>query len=165
MRTPLVVISPKSLLRNPDAISNVNELVDGSFSCVLDDNLKNKKNVKRLIMCSGKVFYDLVKKRNNKKIKDTAIIRIEQLYPFPYDDLEEILTKYENVKEYIWCQEEPLNQGAWFSHRHRIQRVLDRFDKGNEVSLISRPAAAAPAVGLMKLHLQQQQDLVNKAIS
>ena len=165
MRTPLVVISPKSLLRNPDAISNLNELVDGNFSCVIDDNLKNKKNVKRLIMCSGKVFYDLVKKRNDKKIKDTAIIRIEQLYPFPYDDLEEILTKYENVKEYIWCQEEPLNQGAWFSHRHRIQRVLDRFDKGNEVSLISRPAAAAPAVGLMKLHLQQQQDLINKAIS
>ena len=165
MRTPLVVISPKSLLRNPDAISNLNELVDGNFSCVIDDNLKNKKNVKRLIMCSGKVFYDLVKKRNDKKIKDTAIIRIEQLYPFPYDDLEEILTKYENVKEYIWCQEEPLNQGAWFSHRHRIQRVLDRLDKGNEVSLISRPAAAAPAVGLMKLHLQQQQDLINKAIS
>ena len=165
MRTPLVVISPKSLLRNPDAISNLNELVEGNFSCVIDDNLKNKKNVKRLIMCSGKVFYDLMKKRNNKGIKDTAIIRIEQLYPFPYDDLEEILTKYENVQEYIWCQEEPLNQGAWFSHRHRIQRVLDRLDKGNEVSLISRPAAAAPAVGLMKLHLQQQQDLVNKAIS
>jgi len=164
MRTPLVVISPKSLLRNPDAISNLNELVDGNFSCVIDDNLKNKKNVKRLIMCSGKVFYDLMKKRNNKKIRNTAIIRIEQLYPFPYDDLEEILTKYENVKEYIWCQEEPLNQGAWFSHRHRIQRVLDRFSKGYEVSLISRPAAAAPAVGLMKLHLQQQQDLINKAI-
>ena len=165
MRTPLVVISPKSLLRNPDAISNLNELVDGNFSCVIDDNLKNKKNVKRLIMCSGKVFYDLMKKRNNKKIRNTAIIRIEQLYPFPYDDLEEILTKYENVKEYIWCQEEPLNQGAWFSHRHRIQRVLDRFSKGYEVSLISRPAAAAPAVGLMKLHLQQQEDLINKAIS
>ena len=165
MRTPLVVISPKSLLRNPDAISNLDELVDGNFSCVIDDNLKNKKNVKRLIMCSGKVFYDLMKKRNNKNIKDTAIIRIEQLYPFPYDDLEEILTKYENVQEYIWCQEEPLNQGAWFSHRHRIQRVLDRFDKGDEVSLISRPAAAAPAVGLMKLHLQQQEELINKAIS
>ena len=164
MRTPLVVISPKSLLRNPDAISNLNELVDGNFSCVIDDNLKNKKNVKRLIMCSGKVFYDLMKKRNNKKIRNTAIIRIEQLYPFPYDDLEEILTKYENVKEYIWCQEEPLNQGAWFSHSHRIQRVVDRFSKGYEVSLISRPAAAAPAVGLMKLHLQQQQDLINKAI-
>ena len=164
MRTPLVVISPKSLLRNPDAISNLEELASGNFSCVIDDNLKNKNNTKRLIMCSGKVFYDLVKKRDNENIKDIAIVRIEQLYPFPYDDLEEILTKYENVNEYVWCQEEPLNQGAWFSHRHRIQRVLDRLDKGNEVSLVSRPAAAAPAVGLMKLHLQQQEDLINEAV-
>ena len=164
MRTPLVVISPKSLLRNPDAISNLEELASGNFSCVIDDNLKNKNNIKRLIMCSGKVFYDLVKKRDNENIKDIAIVRIEQLYPFPYDDLEEILTKYENVNEYVWCQEEPLNQGAWFSHRHRIQRVLDRLDKGNEVSLVSRPAAAAPAVGLMKLHLQQQEDLINEAV-
>ena len=165
MRTPLVVISPKSLLRNPDARSNLSDLFDGSFSCVIDDNLKNKNNVKRLIMCSGKVFYDLVKERNNENIDDIAILRIEQLYPFPYDDLEEILTKYENVEEFIWCQEEPLNQGAWFSHRHRIQRVLDRFNKGNEVSLISRPPAAAPAVGLMKLHLQQQEELIKEAIS
>ena len=116
-------------------------------------------------MCSGKVFYDLVKKRNDKKLNNIAIIRIEQLYPFPYDDLEETLTKYQNVDEFIWCQEEPLNQGAWFSHRHRIQRVLDRLGEGNEVNLVSRPAAAAPAVGLMKLHLQQQQDLINEAIS
>ena len=77
---------------------------------------------------------------------------------------QEILTKYQNVQEFIWCQEEPLNQGAWFSHRHRIQRVLDRLGDGIEVGLVSRPAAAAPAVGLMKLHLQQQKDLVNEAI-
>ena len=165
MRTPLVVISPKSLLRNPDATSSLNDLTDGSFSCVIDDNVKNKNNVKKLVMCSGKVFYDLLKERNNKNIDDIAIVRIEQLYPFPYDDLEEILTKYENVEEFIWCQEEPLNQGAWFSHRHRIQRVLDRFNKDDEVSLVSRPAAAAPAVGLMKLHLQQQKELIKEAIS
>ena len=164
MRTPLIVISPKSLLRNPDAISHVDELTCGNFSCVIDDNLENKNDVKRLIMCSGKVYYDLMKMRNKKDFKDIAIVRIEQLYPFPYDDLEEILTKYENVQEFIWCQEEPLNQGAWFSHRHRIQRVLDRLDKGDEVSLVSRPAAAAPAVGLMKLHLQQQEELVNEAM-
>jgi 2-oxoglutarate dehydrogenase E1 component len=164
MRTPLVVISPKSLLRNPDATSSLNDLTDGSFSCVIDDNVKNKNNVKKIVMCSGKVFYDLLKERNNKNIDDIAIVRIEQLYPFPYDDLEEILTKYQNVNEFIWCQEEPLNQGAWFSHRHRIQRVLDRLGEGNEVNLVSRPAAAAPAVGLMKLHLQQQEDLINEAI-
>ena len=164
MRTPLIVISPKSLLRNPEAVSSIKELTDGQFECVIDDEIKDSKKVSKIIMCSGKVFYDLVKKRNDKKLKNIAIIRIEQLYPFPYDDLEEILTKYQNVEEFIWCQEEPLNQGAWFSHRHRIQRVLDRLGKENEVSLVSRPAAAAPAVGLMKLHLQQQEDLINEAI-
>ena len=164
MRTPLIVISPKSLLRNPDATSNLDELTSGEFSCVIDDDLKNKKDVKRIIMCSGKVYYDLAKMRDKNDSKDVGIVRIEQLYPFPYDDLEEILTKYENVQEFIWCQEEPLNQGAWFSHRHRIQRVLDRFNKGDEVSLVSRPPAAAPAVGLMKLHLQQQEELLKEAI-
>ena len=164
MRTPLVVISPKSLLRNPDAVSSIDELVNEDFSCVIDDEITNKKNVKKLIMCSGKVFYDLKRKRDKEGLKNISIVRIEQLYPFPYDDLEEILTKYENVQEYIWCQEEPLNQGAWFSHRHRIQRVLDRLDKSKEVSLVSRPPAAAPAVGLMKLHLQQQEALIKEAI-
>ena len=163
MRTPLVVISPKSLLRNPSAVSSTKELYQGSFSCVIDDNIKKEK-VKKVIMCSGKVFYDLYKKREESNIDEIALIRIEQLYPFPYDDLEEILTKYENVTEFIWCQEEPLNQGAWFSHRHRIQRVIDRIDPEKEVSLVSRPAAAAPAVGLMKLHLQQQEDLVKEAL-
>ena len=163
MRTPLVVISPKSLLRNPSAVSSTKDLYEGIFSCVIDDNIKKEK-VKKVIMCSGKVFYDLYKEREENKIDDIALIRIEQLYPFPYDDLEEILTKYENVNEFIWCQEEPLNQGAWFSHRHRIQRVIDRIDPKKEVSLVSRPAAAAPAVGLMKLHLQQQEDLVKEAL-
>ena len=165
MRTPLIVISPKSLLRNPMATSSLDELTDGSFSCVIDDDIKDKDKVNKLIMCSGKVFYDLVKKRNDEKRQDIGIVRIEQLYPFPYDDLEEILTKYQNVHEYVWCQEEPQNQGAWFSHRHRIQRVLDRLGKKNEVNLVSREPAAAPAVGLMKLHIQQQEDLINEAIN
>ena len=165
MRTPLIVISPKSLLRNPMATSSLDELTDGSFSCVIDDDIKDKDKVEKLIMCSGKVFYDLVKKRNDEKRQDIGIVRIEQLYPFPYDDLEEILTKYQNVHEYVWCQEEPQNQGAWFSHRHRIQRVLDRLGKKNDVNLVSREPAAAPAVGLMKLHIQQQEDLINEAIS
>jgi 2-oxoglutarate dehydrogenase E1 component len=163
MRTPLVVISPKSLLRNPSAVSSTKDLYEGSFSCVINDSIKKEK-VKKVIMCSGKVFYDLDKKREENKIDDIALIRIEQLYPFPYDDLEEILIKYENVNKFVWCQEEPLNQGAWFSHRHRIQRVIDRMDPKKEVSLVSRPAAAAPAVGLMKLHLQQQEDLIKEAL-
>ena len=164
MRTPLIVISPKSLLRNPQAVSTLDDLSDGSFECVIDDELHNKNDVKKIIMCSGKVFYELIEKRNKEKRHDISIIRIEQLYPFPYDDLEEILLRYQNVHEYIWCQEEPLNQGAWFSHRHRIQRVLDRLGNNNEVKLVSRPPAAAPAVGLMKLHLKQQKTLINEAI-
>ena len=164
MRTPLIVISPKSLLRNPQAVSTLDDLSDGSFECVIDDELHNKNDVKKIIMCSGKVFYELIEKRNKEKRYDISIIRIEQLYPFPYDDLEEILLRYQNVHEYIWCQEEPLNQGAWFSHRHRIQRVLDRLGNNNEVKLVSRPPAAAPAVGLMKLHLKQQKTLINEAI-
>ena len=164
MRTPLIVISPKSLLRNPQAVSTLDDLSDGSFECVIDDEIDNKNDVKKIIMCSGKVFYELIEKRNNEKRYDISIIRIEQLYPFPYDDLEEILLRYQNVHEYIWCQEEPLNQGAWFSHRHRIQRVLDRLGNNNEVKLVSRPPAAAPAVGLMKLHLKQQKTLINEAI-
>ncbi len=163
MRTPLVVISPKSLLRNPNAVSSIKEICDGHFSCVIDDEV-DKKSVERVIMCSGKVFYDLDNKRKEENLENVALVRIEQLYPFPYDDLEEILTKYENVQEFIWCQEEPMNQGAWFSHRHRIQRVLDRFDVKKEVTLVSRPAAAAPAVGLMKLHLKQQEELVKEAL-
>ena len=164
MRTPLVVISPKSLLRNPNATSNLKELLNDEFECVLDDNINDSNLIKKIIMCSGKLFYDLKEKRDKENRKDIAIIRIEQLYPFPYDDLEETLAKYQNVNDIVWCQEEPLNQGAWFSHRHRIQRVLDRMNFKNELNLISRPAAAAPAVGLMKLHLLQQRDLINEAI-
>ena len=102
----LEIISPKSLLRNPEAVSSLEDLYNGSFSCVIDGD-SDKKKVNKVIMCSGKVFYDLYKKKKENNIKDIALIRIEQLYPFPYDDLEEILTKYENVQEFVWCQEEP----------------------------------------------------------
>ena len=163
LRTPLVVISPKSLLRNPDASSKITELTSGSFQCVIDDDCQ-KDNVKKIILCSGKVFYDIKKQQNLSDKDDIAIIRIEQLYPFPYDDLEAILNTYPNVVEIVWCQEEPANQGAWFSHRHRIQRVLDRLKNNLEITLVSRPAAAAPAVGMMKLHLKQQEELIELAL-
>ena len=165
MRRPLVVISPKSLLRNPEVTSTVEDLTEGKFKCVIDDELNSKKDVTRVVMCSGKIYYDLLQKRNEDKIKDTALVRIEQLYSFPYDDLESILSSYPNLNKFIWCQEEPANQGAWFSHRHRLQRVLDRLEQKHEINLVSRPAAAAPAVGLMKLHLKQQEEIVLKALN
>ena len=162
MRRPLIVISPKSLLRNPLATSSLGELINGSFMPVIDEKIKNKNKIKKVILCSGKVFYDLNEKKKELKSEETAIIRIEQLYSFPYDELEFILKQYSNSDEFIWCQEEPANQGAWFSHRHRIQRVLDRFSE-LQIKLISRPSASAPAVGLNKLHKKQQETLVNQA--
>ena len=164
MRTPLVVISPKSLLRNPKATSSLKDLTKGSFKCVIDDEVKNKPSITKVVLCSGKVFYDLKDRQNSEQKDNIAIVRIEQLYPFPYDDLEEVLMKYNNVKDIVWCQEEPQNQGAWFSHRHRLQRVLDRLGKDKEITLVSRPPAAAPAVGMMKLHLKQQSNLVTEAL-
>ena len=164
MRRPLIIISPKSLLRNPQCVSSIENLTDGSFEYVIDDVHSNPKLVEKIILCSGKVYYDLAAKKEELKIKNTAILRIEQLYPFPYDTLEKIIKSYENAKEFIWCQEEPSNQGAWFSHRHRLQIVLDRINK-SEIQLISRKASSAPAVGLNKLHNQQQEALVNEAFA
>ena len=161
MRRPLIIISPKSLLRNPLATSSLDELTSGTFMPVIDDQLKNKDKIKKLILCSGKVFYDLVEKREALNAENLAIIRMEQLYSFPYDELEIILKSYNNCDKFIWCQEEPANQGAWFSHRHRIQRVLDRFSE-KQIQLISRPSASAPAVGLNKLHKKQQESLIDR---
>ena len=164
MRRPLVIISPKSLLRNPKAISTIENLTDGSFEYVIDDNHVNDELVEKIIMCSGKVFYDLESKREELEIQNIALLRVEQLYPFPYDSLEKIIKQYKNANKFIWCQEEPSNQGSWFSHRHRLQRVLDSINAA-EIILVSRPASAAPAVGLNKLHNQQQEALIVEALT
>ena len=163
MRRPLIVITPKSLLRLPEAASDLSELTNGSFNCIIGDDLPTEK-IKRVVLCSGKVYYDLKKVRDEKGISDVALLRLEQLYPFPYFEVEEMLKNYLHVEEFIWAQEEPRNQGAWFSHRHRLERVLNRLNIENSFKSISRPPAAAPAVGLMKLHLQQQQELVDNVL-
>ena len=163
MRRPLIVITPKSLLRLPEAASDLSELTNGSFNCIIEDDLPKEK-IKRVVLCSGKVYYDLKKARDEKGISDVALLRLEQLYPFPYFEVEEMLKDYSHVEEFIWAQEEPRNQGAWFSHRHRLERVLNKLNIENSFKPISRPPAAAPAVGLMKLHLQQQQELVDNVL-
>ena len=163
MRRPLIIISPKSLLRNPKAISAVSELTTGSFQYVIDDQNINPEEVTKILFCSGKLYYELESKRDELALNNIAIIRIEQLYPFPYDALEKVLKRYPKARDFTWCQEEPSNQGAWFSHRHRLQRVLDRFSE-YEIRLISRKAASAPAVGLNKLHNQQQKVLIIEAL-
>lgn len=162
-RKPLVVMTPKSLLRHPLVVSNLDDLAKGEFQLVLDEiDALAKKDVKRVVLCQGKVYYDLLAKRRDAKIQDIAIVRLEQLYPYPTEALKAILAQYTNAKEWIWCQEEPQNQGAW-------TRVLwfmsDALPKGQTLRYVGRKAFAAPAVGYPQLHKDQQAALVNEALS
>ncbi|WGE53468.1 2-oxoglutarate dehydrogenase E1 component [Actinobacillus equuli] len=164
MRRPLVAISPKSLLRHPLAVSSLEELVDGEFQTVIgeiDSHIKAKK-VKRVVMCSGKVYYDLFEQRRQNEQTDVAIIRIEQLYPFPYEDMKKVLEPYAHVKDFVWCQEEPLNQGAWYCSKHNFEASIPEKAK---LTYAGRPASASPAVGYTSLHTQQQKQLVVEALT
>jgi 2-oxoglutarate dehydrogenase E1 component len=160
-RKPLIVMSPKSMLRNKASVSNIEELTNGHFKQIIEDqqNLSDKK-VKRLVLCSGKIYYDLDQMRAQEKLDTVAIVRLEQLYPFPIDEYAAVIKKYPNLKEVVWCQEEPQNQGAWYQIRHRLQRSIDK----QELIYSGRRSAAAPATGLSKLHLEQQKNLVINAL-
>jgi 2-oxoglutarate dehydrogenase E1 component len=163
-RKPLVIMTPKSLLRNKDATSPISDFTKGEFHTVLgeqDTNVDAQK-VTRIIICSGKVYYDLVKAREAKKSKDTAIIRIEQLYPFPHKAFAAELKKYPNATELIWTQDEPQNQGAWFFIQHNIH---ENMYEGQKLGYSGRPASASPACGYSHLHQDQQKSLVDGAFA
>ncbi|MCE2572515.1 2-oxoglutarate dehydrogenase E1 component [Motilimonas eburnea] len=162
MRRPLIVMSPKSLLRHPLAVSSLEELANGRFYNAIGeiDDL-DPKQVTRLVMCSGKVYYDLLEQRRNGELNHVAIIRIEQLYPFPTEEVEEILSAYQHVKDFVWCQEEPQNQGAWYCSQHHFRNVLP---EGATLTYTGRAASASPAVGYISVHLKQQKALVNDAL-
>jgi len=163
-RKPLIIMTPKSLLRNKDATSPITEFTKGEFHTVLGEQDANvdQQKVTRLIMCSGKVYYDLIKAREVKKSKDTAIIRIEQLYPFPHKAFAAELKKYPNVVELVWTQDEPQNQGAWFFIQHNI---LENMFEGQKLGYSGRPASASPACGYSHLHQDQQKSLVDGAFA
>jgi len=163
MRRPLIVMSPKSLLRHPLAISTLDELANGSFQPAIGevDDL-DPQGVKRVVLCSGKVYYDLLEQRRKNEQTDVAIVRIEQLYPFPHHAVQEALKAYAHVQDFVWCQEEPLNQGAWYCSQHHFREVVPF---GATLRYAGRPASASPAVGYMSVHQQQQQDLVNDALN
>jgi 2-oxoglutarate dehydrogenase E1 component len=166
LRKPLIAITPKSLLRHKEAISSLEDLSEGSFQTVIgDNNILDPKKVKRVIMCSGKVYYDLLDYQQKNEIQDMAIIRIEQLYPFPSDDLKEILMVYPKIEDVIWCQEEPQNQGAWYSTQHRMRRVLKQIDAKIYLRYAGRKSSAAPAAGYISVHVEEQNALVNKAFT
>ncbi|QEM81074.1 2-oxoglutarate dehydrogenase E1 component [Halomonas binhaiensis] len=168
LRKPLVIMSPKSLLRHKEAVSSLEELAHGSFQMVLPDQGKrDASQVKRVIMCSGKVYYDLDNWREENLLDDVAIIRVEQLYPFPKEELFETISQYTNTTDIVWCQEEPLNQGAWYSMQHNLRSVAEELKAGFGATLkfAGRPASAAPAAGYMSVHIEQQRQLVEDAFN
>ncbi|MTB68154.1 2-oxoglutarate dehydrogenase E1 component [Providencia sp. wls1943] len=163
MRRPLIVMSPKSLLRHPLAVSSMDELANGSFQPVIGEiDEINPKDVKRVVMCSGKVYYDLLEQRRKKEQKDVAIVRIEQLYPFPREDIQKVLAQYAHVKDFVWCQEEPLNQGAWYCSQHNFHEAIPA---GATLRYAGRAASSSPAVGYTSVHQEQQAALVNDALN
>ena len=161
IRKPLIIFTPKSLLRNKDATSSISDFTKGGFQTIIPENkdLKTDK-VKRLVICSGKVYYDLSKKREENGHDDTAILRLEQLYPFPHKVFSTELKKYPNVTEIVWAQDEPQNQGAWFYVQHYIH---ENMLEGQKLAYSGRAASASPAVGYSHLHQEQQKALVEGA--
>ena len=163
MRRPLIVMSPKSLLRHPLATSTLEELASGKFHNVIAeiDDIK-PADVKRVVFCSGKVYYELLEERRKREQKDVAIIRVEQLYPFPHDEMAEILSQYQHVTDFVWCQEEPQNQGAWYCSQHHFRQAIP---KAGYLTYAGREASSSPAVGYLSVHNKQQQALVNDALT
>jgi 2-oxoglutarate dehydrogenase E1 component len=163
MRRPLVVMSPKSLLRHPLAVSSLEEMSTGVFHNVIGeiDDL-DAKAVERVVFCSGKVYYELLDQRRKNELDNVAIVRIEQLYPFPEQELQAVLNEYQHVKQFVWCQEEPQNQGAWYCSQHHFRAAIP---EGTYLTYAGRKASAAPAVGYMSLHVKEQQALVTQALT
>ncbi|WP_394247481.1 2-oxoglutarate dehydrogenase E1 component [Vibrio profundi] len=163
MRRPLIVMSPKSLLRHPLCTSSLEDLAQGTFQPAIGeiDELAADK-VKRVVFCSGKVYFDLLEQRRKNEQDDVAIVRIEQLYPFPKEDVEAAIAQYTNVEDYVWCQEEPQNQGAWYSSQHNFRAAIPA---GADLKYAGRPASASPAVGYMSVHLKQQKALIDDALT
>ncbi|MCX7279175.1 MAG: 2-oxoglutarate dehydrogenase E1 component [Burkholderiales bacterium] len=161
LRKPLVIMTPKSLLRAKDAASPLSEFTKGSFQTIIPENKEVKADkIKRVIACSGKVYYDLAKKREEKSADDVVILRVEQLYPFPHKAFAAELKKYPNVTELVWCQDEPQNQGAWFFVQHYLH---ENMADGQKLGYSGRAASASPAAGYSHLHQEQQKALVDGA--
>ena len=153
-RTPLVVFTPKSILRHPKNISTLQELEQGSFKEVIDDSNVDEASVSRVVFCSGKIYYDLLQRKDDLDVTDIALVRVEQLYPFPSQQIERVIARYPNAKKWLWVQEEPQNMGAWNFVKDRITGV--------PLEVISRAPSGSPAVGLSKIHGLEQNEIITK---
>ena len=162
LRTPLIVMTPKSLLRHKMAVSPLAELSTGKFEVIIPETDEiDAQATRRVVFSSGKVYFDLLESRKQHDLDHVALVRLEQIYPFPVDDYATVLAQYRHVNEFVWCQEEPQNQGAWYQIRHRLQ---DALSEEQQLYYAGRQSAAAPASGIYKVHLQQQQALVEAAL-
>ncbi|MDD5177321.1 MAG: 2-oxoglutarate dehydrogenase E1 component [Sterolibacterium sp.] len=165
VRKPLIVMTPKSLLRHKDAVSSLDDLARGSFQTIIGEightEEIDPKKVKRMVFCSGKIYYDLLAERRAKKQGDIALLRLEQPYPFPGKVFAAEMRKYPNAKEIVWCQEEPQNQGAWFATRHHL---ISGLRDGQTLHVVARPASASPAVGYYAKHVAQQRNIIEVAL-
>jgi 2-oxoglutarate dehydrogenase E1 component len=162
-RKPLIVMTPKSLLRNKASTSTLDELASGGFQLVIDDERNvDKSGVKRVVMCSGKVYYDLIDALAETPQEDIAVVRVEQLYPIPHAELSYIFNSYPANCEIAWCQEEPRNQGAWYQTMHNLRADMH---EGQALYYAGRPSSASPAVGYFLVHLEEQKRLVTEAIT
>jgi 2-oxoglutarate dehydrogenase E1 component len=157
-RKPLIVMSPKSLLRHPSCLSNFKDFTQGGFQEVIDAPLNGKEadQIKKVILCSGKVYYDLLSRKEETKSDEVAIIRLEQIYPFPKTQVDELIKKYKKAK-FLWVQEEPSNMGAW-------QYIL-AFYRNFDIQLVARKSSASPATGYKKLHVKELKDILDRAIT
>jgi 2-oxoglutarate dehydrogenase E1 component len=162
-RKPLVIMTPKSLLRAKDATSPLSEFTKGEFKTVIGPTRAEVEpdKVKRIVACSGKVAYDLIKYRDQRKAWDVAILRVEQLYPFPHKAFAAEMKRFPNATEVVWCQDEPQNQGAWFFVQHYIH---ENMGEGQRLGYAGRPASASPAVGYAHLHQEQLKALLEQAL-
>ena len=166
LRKPLIALTPKSLLRHKEAVSSLDDLCEGTFRTVLPPKqMPDPRKVTRLIMCTGKVYYDLLEKLRSDGREDTLVVRIEQLYPFPHDDLDAVLAPYRKIRTAVWCQEEPQNQGAWYRIQHNLLEALQNLNSKLRLQYAGRKASAAPAAGHASVHAQEQKQLVEDAFA
>ena len=162
-RKPLIVMTPKSLLRNKASTSTLSELAGGGYQLIIDDaRVSDKTRIKRVVLCSGKVYYDLMEGLAETGQEDIAVVRVEQLYPIPHEELTATLKSYPSDCEVAWCQEEPQNQGAWYQTIHNL---LAHKQEGQTLYYTGRPSAASPAVGYFSVHQEEQRIVVKEALT
>jgi 2-oxoglutarate dehydrogenase E1 component len=162
LRLPLVVMTPKSMLRLKHSVSSMSELADGQFQLIIGETQPpDAAAVKRIVLCSGKIYYELLEAREKEKREDIALVRLEQLYPFPREQYQAVIAAYPNAKEVVWCQEEPENQGAWYQIKHRLRAYLAQ---DHQLLYATRKGMATTAVGYLKVHQAEQAQVIHDGL-